>query len=85
MVKESEYDSQPDDSVSAQKQPIETNDIADDAITSPKIKDGEVKTSDIGDSAVTKQKFNPMQEKLVVVEQSNTFEVPANDAAEGNR
>jgi len=40
---------------------IGTDDIEDNAITSPKIKDGEIMTSDIANGAVTKDKLNPMR------------------------
>jgi len=38
---------------------ITTADIADDAVTSPKIKDGEIKTSDIADNTITGDDVSP--------------------------
>ena len=52
----------------SEKKPITTADIADNAVTSPKIKDGEVKTPDLATAAVTKPKLDPNAVKLVVIE-----------------
>jgi len=52
---------------------IGTDDIEDNAITSPKIKDGEIMTSDIANGAVTKDKLNPNAVKLVVVQREKSF------------
>jgi hypothetical protein len=60
---------------------ITENQIADNAITSPKIKDGEVKTQDLANGAVTKDKISPFALKLVTVERHAIFDVPAHSNA----
>ena len=52
--------------------------IADNAITSPKIRDGEVKTPDLATASVTKEKLNPSAVKLVVIEREKVFTVEPN-------
>ena len=52
------------------KKLITTADIADNAVTSPKIKDGEVSTNDIADNSVTKEKLNSDAVKLIVVDRT---------------
>ena len=61
----------------SEKKPITTDDIADNAVTSPKIKDGEVKTNDLANGAVTKEKLNSNAVKLVVIERTKEFSIPA--------
>jgi hypothetical protein len=63
---------------------IGTNQIENNAITSPKIKDGEVKTNDLATAAVTKEKLNPNAVKLVLVERTEEFTVRGSDAAVGH-
>jgi hypothetical protein len=60
---------------------IGTDDIEDNAIISPKIKDGEVKTQDLANGAVTKDKISPFALKLVTVESHAIFDVPAHSNA----
>ena len=62
---------------------IGTSQIADNAITSPKIKDGEVKTPDLATAAVTKEKLNPNAVKLVVIQrESDLIPIPASQGRE---
>jgi hypothetical protein len=62
---------------------VKTNQIEDNAITSPKIKDGEVKTPDLATAAVTKEKLNPSAVKLIVTVALKDFSVPAHSSASG--
>jgi hypothetical protein len=55
---------------------VGTDNILDNAITSPKIKDGEVKTQDLANGAVTKDKISPFALKLVVVQRQLNFDLP---------
>jgi hypothetical protein len=52
---------------------ISTDQIADNAITSPKIMDGQVMTSDLANGAVTKDKISPFALKLVTVSRQANF------------
>jgi hypothetical protein len=60
---------------------ITENQIADNAMTSPKIKDGEVKTLDLANGAVTKDKISPFALKLVTVERFHASNLPAHSQA----
>ena len=53
----------------SEKKPITTADIADNAVTTPKIKDGV-----IANGAVTKEKLNPNAVKLVVIQREGEDE-----------
>jgi hypothetical protein len=57
-------------------QVAQAHQIADNAITSPKIMDGEVKTQDLANGAVTKEKLNPTAVKLVIERRTVAFPVP---------
>jgi hypothetical protein len=52
---------------------VTDNQIADNAITSPKIKDGQVKTLDLANGTMTKDKISPFALKLVTVERHAEF------------
>jgi hypothetical protein len=55
---------------------IGTDDLEDGAVTTEKIKDGEVKTQDLANGAVTKDKISPFALKLVVVQREVSFNLP---------
>jgi hypothetical protein len=63
---------------------ITENQIADSAVTSPKIKDGEVKTLDLANGAVTKDKISPFALKLVTVSRHANFDSTPNSSTQGN-
>lgn len=55
---------------------IGIDDLEDGAVTTEKIKDGEVKTQDLANGAVAKDKISPFALKLVTVQKLVNFDVP---------
>ena len=86
FLKTTGYDSQPDSSVSVQKKLVNTDDIADDAITSPKIKDGEVNKADLNPNAVKLVINDRLAEQKLVLAHStggSTAECNSNEVVTG--